>query len=130
MAIDWSNLFKVRVSTNLDVSMHKHDVVKLLLVRKLLFAHKKDKMYVRIYTEFPLNINRICDIYFENVRSKEAYAFEIQKQTGELWTNKAKEDYKNWDVLGCNTCDLIVVKLDELSNNIDELNKQLDKFVL
>ena len=126
--IDWNELFKIRIS-NPDKSRLKHEVVKLLLVMKLMDKYKKDKNFIRIYTEFDLDNGLICDVYFENARTKTAIAYEIQKEYTPLWLKDRTEKYKDWNVEFMNASDWIPIDLNKLSDNIEEIYSQLDKYV-
>jgi len=127
MPIDWKNLFKVRLASS-DNSMQKHEIVKLLLVMKLINKHKKIKNWIRIYTEFDLGEKK-SDVYFENIRTKECHAFEIQKNISTKWLKETRESY---DKLEFNNFDFLwhVIPLDKLSNDITKLNKELDKYLI
>lgn len=126
--IDWNELFKIRIS-NPDKSRLKHEVVKLLLVMKLMDKYKKDKNFIRIYTEFDLDNGLICDVYFENARTKTAIAYEIQKEYTPLWLKDRTDKYKDWNVDFMNTSDWIPIDLNKLSDNIEEIYSQLDKYI-
>jgi len=67
MNIDWKNLFKIRIA-NPDESFAKHEVVKLLIVMKILNKHRR-RNWIRIYTEHKLN-GMTPDIYFENLKQR------------------------------------------------------------
>jgi len=129
MTTDWSNLFKIRIA-NPTKSMNKHEIVKLLLVMKLLELHKGEKSWIRIYTEFNAVDNKRCDIYYENLKDKSIIIYELQKNITEEWTKNIKEAYKNYHPMFMKTVDLIIVNLNLLSNNIEELDKQLEEYVL
>jgi len=129
MVIVWEDLYKLRIS-NSQESMSHHEVVKLLILMKLLEKHKRQHNYIRIYTEFPTTKGRRCDVYYENIRTKEAYSYEVQKNLSKDWVSQAQKDYAEWDVPYMKTSDLIVVDLNKLSKNIDELNKQLDEVIV
>lgn len=134
--IDWNDLYKIRIA-NPDGSFEKHEIIKLMLVMKLLKKHSDEKKYIRIYTEYPITINgetRKCDVYFENIRTKECYAIEVQKDYSVKWINAVTDFYKDWDKqvsrLFFKTADLITIKIDDLSDNISELSKQLDEVIV
>lgn len=129
MSIDWSNLYKLKVA-NSNPEFQKHEIVKLLVLMKLLHKYRKQRSFLRIYTEFPLEGGRKCDIYFEDLRGKAAYVYEIQKNVSKKWLEETKEFYKDWDVFLMRTSDLVVIPLDDLSDDINELNKQLDAYVM
>jgi len=129
MVIDWENIYKLRIS-NSQEGMQFHEVVKLLILMKLLEKHKRHHNYIRVYTEFPIKNGRRCDVYYENIRTKEAYAYEVQKNMSKDWLSKVQEDYKDWEVPFMKTSDLVVVDLNKLSKNIDELSKQLNEVIM
>ena len=128
MTIDYNNLFKVIIA-NPDKSFEKHEIVKLLICMKLIDKHKSEKSYIRIYTEFVIKDGKKCDIYYENLKEKSAYIFEIQKIDGLQWQKELTNFYKNFNVNYLRTTDLIIIRLKELSNNIDELSEQLNTYI-
>jgi len=128
MAVNWKDLFKVKIA-NPDDSMMKHEVIKLMIVRKLMLKNKKDKNYLRIYTEQDLGDGKICDVYCENLRNKTAYAYEIQKSITKEWKESILRKYKDWEVYGMNSADLIIIPIRELSDDLNILNKELDKYI-
>lgn len=127
--VDWSNQCKLRIANSKE-SFQKHEVIKLLIMMKLLEKHKKNRTFLRMYSEFLIDDKRKCDIYFEDNREKAAYAYEIQKDINKKWLDSTKDFYRDWDVFLMRTSDLIVVPIRELSDNIIELNKQLDAYVM
>ncbi len=126
--IDWDNLFKVRIASS-DPSMQKHEVLKLLLVMKLLNKNRKRKSWIRIYTEFELENGCKPDVYFEDVQRKEAMAYEIQKEMTKEWQGRKAAQYKDWEVPFFNSSDLITIPLKEFSDNIVEMDKQLEQYI-
>jgi hypothetical protein len=133
MSIDWQNLFKLRIA-NPDKSMIKHEVIKLLLLIKLLKRHSNEKNYIRIYSEFIISNDKgeskKCDLYYENIKTKEAYAFEVQTLMSERWLKNTKDFYSNWHENNMRTSDLIIIPLKKLSNNLDELNRELNDYII
>ena len=128
--IDWENLNKVKLASS-DESEDKHDIVKLLLVRMLLRKHRNEKNYIRIYTEFNVNKKRRCDIYFENIKTKESYIFEIQKSITNKWLIQTRKDYKEeLEQQYLMTTDLIIIDLNKLSDDLKELTKQLEDYLI
>ena len=126
--VRWDEQFKIRIA-NSDTSMQKHEVVKLLLVMKLIEKNRNHRNWIRIYTEHEINEDIICDIYFEDIKNKVIYAYEIQKNTSSDWTNQTLRKYKDWNVLGFNTSDLIIVPLKNAPDNLIELNKWLNDYI-
>lgn len=126
--IMWDDLFKIKIS-NPDDSMQKHEVVKLLLVMKLINKYGRYKDRIRIYTEFNLLNNRKADVYYENLKTKEAYVYEIQNNYTDRWVRELNKSYFNVSILLIDHFEVIPINLNQLSNNIIELNKQLDKYI-
>ena len=123
--INWNEQFKIRI-IDCNKIRDKHEVCKLLLLRKLIRKHKSGKQYIKIYTEFEVSKGIICDLYFEDYKKKEKYAYEIQKEMNKI-KDKLKK-YEQWSDMFFTT-DLIIIDLNKLSDDINEMEKQLDEFV-
>ena len=126
MKIDWKNLFKIRIS-NPDDSFAKHEVVKLLIVMKILNKYRR-RHWIRIYTEYKLD-GLTPDIYFENVKTKEVICYEIQKEITPSWVKEKTKQYNEYDVPFFKSIDLIIVPIRKLSNDIEKLNKELEEYI-
>ena len=122
----WDDLFKIKLSSIVDESVDKHDIIKLLIVRKLLRKYTKRK-WIRIYTEYKLN-GLIPDVFFENIKTKSVICYEIQKNFSKKWIKTKTEQYNNYKIYNF-TLDFIPINLNNLSDNIFELNKQLDQYI-
>lgn len=127
MKTDWENLYKVRIG-NSDESFQKHEVVKLLVVMKILQKNRR-RNWLRIYTEFQLDGLR-PDVYMENIKDKSVICYEIQKECDKAYIQDRVKKYNAYEVPYFNTIDLVIIPLKGLSDNIQELNKQLDKYVV
>jgi hypothetical protein len=127
-SVAWNEQFKIRIA-NSDKSFEKHEVIKTLLVMKLINKYKTNKDWIRIYTEWDLFEDTICDIYFEDIKNKVCYAFEIQKKIDTEWTNRIVKKYKDWEVFGFNSADLIIVPIQKLSDDLNILSTQLDEYI-
>jgi len=126
MVVDWDNLYKVRLASS-DEAMDKHDVVKLLLVRKILQKYKR-KDWIRIYTEFELENGCKPDVYFENVKDKSVIIYEIQKDYSKEWLAEKTKQYKEYEVEYF-TVDFIPIDLNTFTDDINEISTKLDEFV-
>jgi hypothetical protein len=62
-SVAWNEQFKIRIA-NSDKSFEKHEIIKTLLVMKLIEKNRSNKSWIRIYTEWDLFEDTICDIYF------------------------------------------------------------------
>jgi hypothetical protein len=127
MGTDWNNLFKIRIR-NCDDSFQKHEVIKLLIVMKLLKKHNK-RRFIRIYTEFDLE-GLIPDVYFEDIKSKSVVCYEIQKDFSKKWLEEKTKQYNNYQVPFMNSVDFIPINLNECPDNIQEINNWLEKYII
>jgi hypothetical protein len=127
-SVAWNEQFKIRIA-NSDKSFEKHEIIKTLLVMKLIEKNRSNKSWIRIYTEWDLFEDTICDIYFEDIKNKVCYAFEIQKKIDTEWTNRIVKKYKDWEVFGFNSADLIIVPIQKLSDDLNILSTQLDEYI-
>lgn len=126
--INWNDLFKIRVR-ELSDAQTKHLIVKSLIVQQILIKHRKDKNFLRVYTEFPIKEGKVCDVYYENIKKKEAYAYEIQSRVSKEWLDETNKSYKDWEVLFMNSS-WVLIKLDDLSDDIETLTKQIKELIL
>jgi hypothetical protein len=126
--IQWNEQNKIRVRES-DESQQKHLIVKALVMLHLKIKHKKHSHWIKLYSEFPTTEGKICDIYYENVKTKEAFAYEIQKDNSSKWKKEIEEAYKNWEVLGMNSAEYVIIDINELSDNIEELSDQIKELI-
>lgn len=126
---NWDNLFKIRIR-ELTEAQTKHLVIKALIVQKILIKHSHDRKRIRIYTEFPVIEGKVCDVYYENIKSKEAYAYEIQTNVTQEWIVNTKKIYKDWSVPYTKTSDWVLVETRKLSDDLNTLSKQVMDLVL
>ena len=127
MKTNWNDLYKIRLREITD-EQTKHLVVKTLLVQKLLIKYKSKRRWIRIYTEFNLG-ERICDIYFENLRTKEIYIYEIQDKITKKWEDYTTKFYNQFEVFNFTT-DLVVVDLKKLSNDLEVLEEEIKELIM
>ena len=127
--IKWTEQNKIRVRES-DESQEKHLIVKALIMLHLKIKHKKDSHWIKLYSEFPIGEGKICDIYYENIRTKEAYAYEIQKDINKKWLEETSKAYDGWEVFGMKTADYIVVELDKLSDDLNVLGSQIKELII
>lgn len=122
----WNEIFKIKLANTNDV-MAKHEVIKLLIVKNLIKKH--GRKWIRIYTEFPAVEGKLTDVYFENTKTKEAYAFEIQRNISKKWLQETHDKYEDWEASMMDTSDWILMDTKKLSNNINELNQQIKELI-
>jgi len=125
---NWSDCYKIRIREMTDAQT-KHLIVKALIVQKLLIKYKSYRKYIRIYTEFSLEDNRICDIYFENLKTREIYIYEIQDKITKKWEDYTNKFYNNYEVFNFTT-DLIVVDLKRLPDDLETLEEQVKELIM
>jgi len=127
--IDWANIFKIRIA-NPDDSFQLHEVVKLIIVMKLLKRYSRNKNLIRIYTEFDMDNGLICDVYFENMKTNEIIVYEIQKNITNEWKDKIVNAYKDYTIPYIKTVDLVIVDLNKCPDKISEINKWLEDYIV
>jgi hypothetical protein len=125
--INWNEQFKFRIS-NSDTSRQKHEVIKLLLMMKIIEKHKKEKSWIRVYSEFPID-SQITDIYYESLKDKSVVCYEVQKEFNSEYVQRITEAYNKIDIPYF-TVDLVIIPIRESPKDLDELNKWLDKFIV
>ncbi len=126
--INWSDLFKIKIANSSKEFQH-HEVVKLLLVMKLIEKHRRNKTWIRIYTEHELDNGLKCDVYYENIKEKSVIIYEIQKNYTKKWLKEKIEAYKDYEVPFMKTVDFIPIDLNKLSKNVEQLNDLLDEYI-
>lgn len=127
--VDWAEQFKVRLSKT-DASMDLHDVIKILVVRKII-RKCSNKEWLRIYTEFEISEGKLIpDIYVENIKEKSIICYEIQKKLGNDYINRKTKEYNESDVPYFNSIDLIIIPLKDCPDKISEIDKWLDDYVI
>ena len=127
--INWGENYKIRIA-NSSESFQLHEICKLLYMMKYLEKHKSEKNGIRIYSEFEVMEGVICDLYIENIKRKECYAVEVQKNITDNWNEIKKNQFKDWEVMGFNTADLIVIPLKEAPLDLDKLSLWLEKYLV
>ncbi len=128
MKIDLDKLYKIRLAS-FDKEMDKHDIIKLLIVRKILQKYRR-RDWIRIYTEFELENNCVPDVYFENIKDRSIVVYEIQKEYTEKLLEKKRLQYENYNVPYFNSIDFVPIDLNLFSDDINEISIKLDEFIL
>ena len=117
MLINHKENNKLRIR-NADKSFTKHELVKLLI---MIMSRRKHKD-AGIYSEWTIDNGDIIDVFVEYKNNKIYY--EVQKEVSKQWTAQIIDrDYKEGI---CTT----IIPLKTLSDNIEELEKQLEDYVV
>jgi len=125
----WSEQFKIRLS-KADESMDLHDIIKILVVRKIL-RNSKNKQWKRIYTEFEIDDGKLIpDIYVEDLKEKSVICYEIQKQCDEKYILEKTKQYNKLDVPYFNSIDLIIIPIKNAPTDLEKLNLWLEQYVI
>jgi len=119
--INLDEIFKIRLKKDAGL---KHEVIKLLIVLILKEKYKKILYWIKIYTEYPTYNERYCDVYFENQKTKEVFAYEIRKNISDTWMKETKKHYENWDRYLFETF-YVTIEENKLSSNIEEMYEKL-----
>ena len=123
----WEDLFKIRIA-NPDESFQKHEIVKLLVVMKILKKHT-NKTWIRIYTEFRLENGNKVDVYFEDIKNKAIYLYEIQKNMTNEWIERKAKQYDSYEVPYMKSTNFIPIPLKNCPDNVFEINKWLEEYI-
>jgi len=124
--VAWNEQFKVRVRRNASL---KHEVIKLSIVLNLLDKYKSNLYWIRIYTEYPVTNGKICDVYFENIKTNEIIAYEIQKDISEKWIKETTKIYENWDKVYFKT-DWVLIRELDFSDDIKEISDKIKQIII
>ena len=116
---------KVRIKNNTST---KHEIIKTVIVKLIKEKYKRNSNWINIYSEWRVNDGKICDIYLENLKTNEAYAFEVQKNVSKKWAEETKRIYDKWEKY-LFTTDWILVEEDKISDNIKKMEKQIKEFI-
>jgi tRNA U38,U39,U40 pseudouridine synthase TruA len=127
----WDDLFKIKIA-NSGRSFHKHEIIKLLIVMKLMERHQTDRKWIRIYTEYELENGNIPDVYMENLKEKSIIIYKIQKQLTDAYIKQEQEKIKKIEEkeLFFKSIDLVVVPLKLCPDNIEEMDNFLEDYIL
>jgi len=121
----WNEQFKIRPRRN---TSRKHETIKLLIVLNLMEKYKKSLFWIRVYTEYPIG-KKICDVYFENVKTKEIICYEVQNNVSTKWLEETRSFYDNFERIYFKT-GWTLIRENNLSDDIETLDKQISKLVL
>ena len=124
--VAWNEQFKVRVRRNASL---KHEVIKLSIVLNLLDKYKSNLYWIRIYTEYSVTNGKICDVYFENIKTNEIIAYEIQKDISEKWIKETTKIYENWDKVYFKT-DWVLIRELDFTDDIKEIDKKIKETII
>ena len=125
----WEEQFKIRLA-KADESMDLHDIIKILIVRKIL-RNSKNKQWKRIYTEFSIDDGKLIpDIYVEDLKEKSVICYEIQKQCDEKYILEKTKQYNELDIPYFNSIDLIIIPIKNAPTDLDKLNLWLEQYII
>ena len=123
--VDWNEQFKIRIRRN---ASRKHETIKTLLCINLIEKFKNNPHWIKVYTEYPIGTKKICDVYFENTRTREIICFEIQNNVSKKWTEETTKAYSEIEKSPF-TVDWVLIKEKDMSENIKELDEQIRRLV-
>ncbi len=124
-AINWDEQFKIRPRRN---ASRKHEIIKLLIVLNIMEKYKKNLYWIRIYTEYKIG-EKITDVYFENIKTKEIICYEIQGKVTAKWKRETVKFYEEYENMFFDT-DWILVREHDLPNDIKSLDKEIKKLIV
>lgn len=122
--ISWDEQFKIRPRRN---ASRKHEIIKLLIVLNILEKYKKNLSWIRVYTEHKIG-EKITDVYFENIKTKEIICYEIQGSVTAKWKRETVKSYEEYENIYFDT-DWILVREHDLSDDIETLDKEVKELI-
>jgi len=127
--INWNEQFKIKPRRN---ASRLHELIKLNIVIGLIEKYKKNLRWIRIYTEFPVGEGKICDVYFENIKTNEIYCYEIQKNISKKWLEETKKFYSEYKKIFFNTNWILVEenKFKKIEKQLEKIKKDLEKYII
>lgn len=124
--VNYDEQFKIRVRRN---SSRKHEIIKTLIVLNLLEKYKRNLYWIRVYTEHPVDDKKICDVYFENIKTNEIICYEIQNIITNKWIEETKKFYEEYERIYFKT-DWLLIKEKDLSDDIETLDKEIKELLI
>ena len=68
--------FRIDLNTNKGI---KYEVIKVILIMKLIERYKSEKYWLGFYSEFELDEELVCSLYFLNKKTRKEVIYEITK---------------------------------------------------
>jgi len=125
-SVNWNEQFKIRPRRNAST---KHEIIKLLLVLRILEKYKRNLYWIRVYTEHKVTDKKITDVYFENIKTNEIICYEIQKNITKKWAEETIRAYQEYENMFFTT-DWILIEEDKLSSDIETLRNEIDEILI
>jgi hypothetical protein len=123
MEINWKEQCKLRIR-NSDPSFDKHEICKLII---MLLSKRKHKT-IGIYSEYPMYDGTFPDVVIEFNDSFVLY--ECQTEISPAWIERINNRNKEAPLKLLKKVDTVVVSLKDLSNDLNTLITQLEKYII
>ena len=98
----------------------KYEVVKTILVWKLLEKYKEDKHWIQIFPELEFEEDEYCSIYFVDLKRKIDVIYQITKN--ELKDSKYEKFVKDGGTV-------IAINYKQFPNDINEIEKEIEEII-
>ncbi|MCK9429514.1 MAG: hypothetical protein M0R17_05880 [Candidatus Omnitrophica bacterium] len=108
------------ISDNVGSST-KYEVVKIILIKKLLDKYKDKKHWIEIFPELEYEKGLFSSIYFVDMKERKEIIYHITKQDSKI--DKRYDSFVEKGGL------VIVVNINKLSDNIKEIEKELGELI-
>ena len=109
-----------------DESNYKKEIIKLLMVMKLIRLSRKNVYMINVYTNLKIDDEFTCDIYFEDIKAKEVKIFNIISTKR---IDKQKDNfYSNLSIYGMDTV-YQKIYLELIPDDIKEMDKKLEDYL-
>jgi hypothetical protein len=114
---------------DIDVSEYKKEIIKLLLFLKLINKNRGRLTKVNIFTNLVINEKYTCHIYIEDLSSKEVKIFDIVKKRNKKENIDKELFYSKFNIYTMKKITYILIAEENISNDIMEMEKELDKLI-
>lgn len=111
----------------LSEEKEKREIIKYLLVLKILQKNRKRLRKINIFTNFNLENSEHCDVFIDDMQKNEVTTIDIIKTNQQEGIKK--EFYKNFHLLLVKEIRNIFIKEDTISNDIREMGRELERIL-
>ena len=117
-------VFKINV-LQVGSTTEKKEVIKLLIILKLLEHNRGNYTNTNIYTNIELENKMFCDIYYENLKTKEVLIFEIVKDIPEDKRELKNKYYKDLKISFMEKVDWNIIDTEDFPDDIKLMGKKI-----
>lgn len=114
---------KFRTKTDSRIDEHiriKYEAIKVILIMKIMEKYKSNKFWLKFYSEFELDEDIVCSLYFFNMKTKREIIYEI--------TNKPVKFHKYKEFMD-RGYEIINIILGDLPDSLKEIEDKIGDLI-